>query len=106
MSDGNGGANYNITFVSDDFTITPLGITITADSGQTKVFNSADPVLTSTLSGGPLKAGDTLTGSLARAAGEDVGPLYAINQGTLSKGSGDGVRRQWRRELQHHLCAR
>ncbi len=89
VSDGNGGANYSITYVGDNFTITPRGITITADAGQSKVFGSSDPALTQTITSGSLAGGDTLTGSQARAAGEDVG-TYAINQGTLTVSDGNG----------------
>ena len=83
IADGNGGANYAITYVSDDFTIAALGITITADAGQTKVYGDADPVLSSTITSGALQGGDTLTGALDRVAGEDVG-TYTITQGTLT----------------------
>ncbi len=89
VSDGNGGANYIVTYVGDNFTVTPRGITITADAGQSKVFGSSDPALTQTITTGSLAAGDTLTGSQARAAGEDVG-TYAINQGTLTVSDGNG----------------
>ncbi len=89
VSDGNGGANYSITYVGDNFTITPRGITITADAGQTKVYGNSDPALTQTITSGSLAGGDTLTGSQARAAGEDVG-TYAINQGTLTVSDGNG----------------
>ena len=34
MNDGNGGANYTITYNGDNFAITPRGITITADAGR------------------------------------------------------------------------
>jgi gliding motility-associated-like protein len=82
------GTNYNITFVSNNFAITAKPITITATAGQSKVYGTADPLFTYTITtGGPLKTGDTFTGALARAAGENIGTTYAINQGTLSAGS-------------------
>lgn len=77
-------ANYTITFVGADFTITraPLSVSATA---LTREYGLADPALTFTASG--FRLGDTaataLTGALVRAAGEDVGS-YAIGQGTLA----------------------
>ncbi|MBI5963340.1 MAG: S-layer homology domain-containing protein [Chloroflexi bacterium] len=76
------GTNYDITFVSNNFTITAKPITVTADAGQTKVYGAIDPAFTYTSS----DLGASFTGALERAAGEDVG-TYAINQGTLSAGS-------------------
>ncbi|SNR16245.1 BspA family leucine-rich repeat surface protein [Tenacibaculum jejuense] len=74
-------SNYTITYVSDDLTITPKSITITADS-KTKVYGDADPSLTYQITSGSLISGDVLTGSLTRVTGEDVGD-YTINS-TLS----------------------
>ena len=76
-------SNYDITFNSADLTIGAKALTVTAEA-KTKVYDSADPVLTYTYSG--LKTGDSITGDLSRATGENVG-TYAINQGTLSAGS-------------------
>ena len=59
-------------------------MTITPNSGQSKVFGTADPVLTFTNNGG-LVAAD-FTGALSRVAGENVGN-YAITLGSLSAGS-------------------
>ncbi|NBS70439.1 filamentous hemagglutinin, partial [bacterium] len=72
-------ANYDITFNSDDLTISKKAVIVTADP-QSKTYGSNDPTLTFTTLG--LSGGDTLSGSLDRAAGENVG-TYAINQGTL-----------------------
>ncbi len=80
------GFNYNILFTGANFTITPRNLTVTADAG-TKIYGASDPALTYTH--GMLYNGDTnsvFAGSLARAAGENVG-TYAISQGTLSAGS-------------------
>ncbi|WP_026955534.1 MBG domain-containing protein [Algoriphagus vanfongensis] len=81
------GANYTISYTGADFNITPATLTIIADSGQTKVYGSTDPVFTYEVTG--YQNGDTetiLTGALARAAGENVG-MYAINRGTLDAGA-------------------
>jgi hypothetical protein len=78
-----GNANYSITFNSADLTITSKTLTITADA-KSKVFDSVDPVFTYTHSG--LKVGDSITGVLGRATGEDVGS-FAITRGTVSAGS-------------------
>ena len=89
IADGNSGNNYAITYVSDEFTIAALGLTITADAGQTKVYGDSDPVFSSTITSGSLQGGDTLTGALARVVGEDVG-TYTITQGTLTVADGNG----------------
>ncbi len=74
-------SNYTIAYVGANLTITPLAITVTADA-QSKVYGAADPALTYTWTPS-LIGGDSFSGSLSRAAGEDVG-AYAIKQGTLS----------------------
>jgi hypothetical protein len=63
--------------------ITVRPITVTADTGQSKVYGSADPALTYNVTNGSLVQGDSFSGVLSRAAGEDVGS-YAIKQGTLT----------------------
>ncbi|MFD2567877.1 MBG domain-containing protein [Pseudotenacibaculum haliotis] len=80
------GTNYNLSFVSNDFSITQKAITVTADAGQTKIYGEADPTFAYSITTGSLETGDSFTGALTRAAGEDVGN-YAINQGTLSAGT-------------------
>ncbi|WP_299216125.1 ELWxxDGT repeat protein [uncultured Aquimarina sp.] len=79
-----GNINYNAaTNVTQTLRVTPKAITITADSGQGKVFGSADPALTYTITSGSLVGSDVLTGNLTRTIGEDVG-FYAIQQGTIT----------------------
>ncbi|SFM64869.1 Por secretion system C-terminal sorting domain-containing protein [Flavobacterium succinicans] len=78
------GSNYTITYVSKDFTITAKPITVTAAASQTKVYGTTDPVFAYTVSPS-LVSGDSFTGTLTRAAGENVG-VYAITQGSLSAG--------------------
>ncbi len=82
QGDLSAGTNYVITFVPANFAITAKPITVTADSGQSKVFGASDPVLTYVSS----DLGASFTGALGRASGEDVGS-YAINQGDLSAGA-------------------
>ncbi len=79
------GANYDLSFVSSDFSITQKPMTVTADAGQTKIYGEADPVFTYTVAPA-LVSGDSFSGELTRATGEDVG-LYAIAQGTLTAGA-------------------
>ncbi len=88
QGDLSAGSNYTIVFVSKDFSITPKSITVTADSGQSKVFGAADPVFTYTSS-----ESVTFSGALSRDAGENVGS-YAITRGDLSAGC----------QLHHRLC--
>ena len=80
-------ANYNLSFVGANFSITARPITVTANSGQTKVYGNADPVAFAyTVTTGSLVSPDVFSGSLVRAAGTGVG-LYAITQGTLALSS-------------------
>ncbi len=84
--DGNGGANYAITFANDTTgVISQWAVTVTADSGQAKIYGTPDPTLTYTVTSGSLQPGDSFSGALARTAGENVG-ITAINQGTLTAG--------------------
>ena len=78
-------SNYALTYVGANFAITARPITITADA-KTKVYGAADPALTYQLTSGSLVSGDAFTGSLTRAAGQNVG-TYAIQQGTVTAGS-------------------
>ncbi|MGV3762200.1 BspA family leucine-rich repeat surface protein, partial [Parapedobacter sp.] len=76
-----GGNNYEDAELTATLTITPLGITVTAED-KTKLFGSEDPALTYTFTP-ELIGDDAFTGSLTRAEGENVGE-YAIRQGDLS----------------------
>jgi hypothetical protein len=70
---------------SGTVTITPAPLTITADP-KTKTYGSSDPALTYKVTAGALASGDSLSGSLTRAAEENVG-AYAIAQGSVTAGS-------------------
>ena len=74
--------NYTISYIPGTLTIRPGAIVVTADPA-TKQFGTADPTLTYTATG--LPAGVSLTGSLSRAPGENVG-TYPITIGSLSAG--------------------
>jgi len=58
---------------------------VTANGGQSKKANNADPVFTYTITSGALVNGDQLTGALSRASGETVG-TYDITLGDLTAG--------------------
>ena len=73
-------ANYNSVRGSATVNISQKALTITADA-KTKVYGTDDPELTYQVEG--LIEGESLTGALTRAEGEDVGK-YAITQGTLA----------------------
>ena len=86
------GANYNITFSSENFTITPKIVTVIVDANQTKAYGDAEPILTVNdgidLNEGGFNDnnvidGSSLRGKLARVEGESVG-YYAITQGTVT----------------------
>ncbi|CAH0303949.1 MULTISPECIES: MBG domain-containing protein [unclassified Pedobacter] len=72
---------YTITYVGADLTIGKKTITVTA-AAKNKAYGDADPALTYTFAPA-LQTGDSFTGSLSRAVGENIG-TYAINQGTLA----------------------
>ncbi|MDD3687907.1 MAG: MBG domain-containing protein, partial [Bacteroidales bacterium] len=76
--------NYQLTYISDIFTITPASITIIVDAGQNKIYGNDDPIFTYTTNV-PLVYGDSFTGALSRTEGENIG-TYAINQGSLNPG--------------------
>ncbi len=81
------GPNYALTYVGDNFVITPRPITVTADPGQAKIYGEADPLpFGYSLTAGSLVGGDSFSGALDRVAGENVGN-YAIQQGTLTAGT-------------------
>ena len=78
---GAGLTNYNITYNAGTLTVGTLGVTVTANP-QAKIYGTADPVLT--YSASPALVGsDTVSGSLTRVAGENVG-TYPITQGSLA----------------------
>jgi filamentous hemagglutinin family protein len=74
--------NYAITFLGANLTVTPRPLSVSANSAS-RLYGAANPAFTYTANG--LVNGDTLTGSLASAAGasSNLG-TYAINQGTLA----------------------
>ena len=78
--------NYTISVSPGLLTIVKanLALGVTADN-QTKVYGDADPVFTYSISSGELLGSDSLSGSLAREEGDNVGS-YAITPGSLSAG--------------------
>ena len=78
--------NYNLlnTTAATTANITPKPITVTANSGQYKIFGTVDPVFTYTYA--PNDPPIAFNGLLSREPGEEIGG-YAITQGTLSAGS-------------------
>jgi gliding motility-associated-like protein len=67
--------------VGANLTIGKKTVTVTA-AAKNKTYGDADPALTYTFAPA-LQTGDSFTGSLSRAAGENVA-TYAINQGSLA----------------------
>jgi hypothetical protein len=68
--------------VSQNFTVNPRAITVTADA-KSKLYGASDPTFTYSITTGSLVLGDAITGTLTRASGSDVG-TYQIQQGTLT----------------------
>ena len=83
--------NHTVKDVDSDTDISHLilsGHRYTLDVNATpgsKTYGSADPTLAYSLTSGSLLHGDTFSGALSRAAGNNVG-TYLINQGTLAAG--------------------
>ena len=82
-----GGTNYNDANGSVPIVINKRAITVTATT-QSKTYGDPDPMLTFTVGGSGLAAGDTIpsvfSGALVRASGTTVvGSPYQISQGTL-----------------------
>jgi hypothetical protein len=75
-------ANYDLTYIGANFTITTRPITVTADA-KSKAYGETDPALTYQITSGSLAFSDAFSGVLSRVTGEDVGP-YAIQQNTLA----------------------
>ena len=65
------------------FTIAKRTLRVTPTAGQSKIYGSTDPTLTYEYSNNVSGEIPKFTGSLTRAAGENVG-TYAINQGTIA----------------------
>jgi filamentous hemagglutinin family protein len=83
---GAAAGNYTVTLSGQALAdIFARAITVTADP-KTKTAGNPDPALTYTITNGSLVTGESLTGSLTRAPGEDAG-TYAIGQGTLNASS-------------------
>ena len=76
--------NYSFSYVNGTLTVSKRPVTVTADA-QTKVYGQTDPTFTYQITSGNLVNGDTFSGALTRAAGQDVGS-YAILQDTLTLG--------------------
>jgi hypothetical protein len=75
-------SDYTITYNSGTLTVTPAGLSVTADN-QSRVYGAANPGLTYNAVG--LVNGDTLSGALATSAGAtSVAGTYSITQGSLS----------------------
>src|SRR5207248_129493 len=75
-------SNYTLTYNGAKLTISTRPVEITADA-KSKTYGDSDPALTYQITNGTLAYSDHFTGSLDRAAGQDVGD-YAITQGTVA----------------------
>ncbi|WP_426057742.1 MBG domain-containing protein [Janthinobacterium sp. PSPC2-1] len=77
--------NYVVTAHDGALSIAARPITVTADA-KSKVYGNVDPGLTYQVTQGSLVAGDSLSGALRRAAGENVGS-YTIDASALANGN-------------------
>ncbi|WP_161634515.1 MBG domain-containing protein [Mesorhizobium loti] len=77
-------SNYDITYVSSDFTIGKRAITVVADA-QSRPQGTPNPAFTYTIGGLGLVGSDTLTGALSTdATPAGIPGNYAIEQGSLT----------------------
>jgi gliding motility-associated-like protein len=77
-------SNYSIVFVTNTFEITQAGLTVTANSGFSKVYGTADPIFTYMITGfigSDTEASLDTPVSISRAAGEDVGQYVITPSG-------------------------
>ncbi|RFC44523.1 MAG: hypothetical protein DVB28_000982, partial [Verrucomicrobia bacterium] len=77
--------NYTVATSTGLLTITARPVTITPDA-KTKVYGNADPLLTYSVTTGNLIGADTLTGTLSRVAGENVGGRVISASGFNAEG--------------------
>ncbi len=77
--------NYIISFDNGKLEITKRPITLTADP-KSKVYGDADPTFTAQVTSGTIVTGDAASGTLKRAAGENVNE-YAISKDSYTFGS-------------------
>ncbi|MSZ96716.1 MAG: OmpA family protein [Actinobacteria bacterium] len=78
-------ANYTVTYVPAQLTISQRPITVTA-ANKTKIFAESDPLLSYTVTTGNIVNSDVFTGAITRAPGETLGS-YNITRGTLENGN-------------------
>ncbi|WP_299438489.1 MBG domain-containing protein [uncultured Aquimarina sp.] len=78
--------NYSVSFVTSTFGITPAALTVTADSGLSKVYGATDPTLTYTITGfvnGDVEGDLDTPVSISRASGENVAN-YVVTPGSAT----------------------
>ena len=78
------GGNYSISYTPANLTIGAKAVTVTADA-KGKTYGEADPELTATVAG--LLDADTVSYTVSRAAGEDVGTYAITPAGDASQGN-------------------
>jgi hypothetical protein len=83
INDGNGGNNYNLTFVSKNFEIKKRSATWTTNPNS-KTYGDADPSPLTTGSGSNFVAADNVTATYSRVAGENASPPTYHITATLS----------------------
>ncbi|QCI67506.1 beta strand repeat-containing protein [Phreatobacter stygius] len=76
-------ANYAITYVGANLTVTPRAVTVTANAAS-RTYGDANPAFSYGLTSGSLANGDVLAGALGTtaSAGSDVG-TYGLTQGSV-----------------------
>ncbi|RWY45984.1 cadherin-like beta sandwich domain-containing protein, partial [Mucilaginibacter gilvus] len=76
------GASYDLVFHSAPYNIIQREVVVSGGS-TIKIYGDADPAINYSIVSGSLLGGTTITGALARDAGETAGP-YNVTQGTLA----------------------
>src|SRR4029078_3989062 len=83
INDGNGGNNYNLTFVSKNFEIKKRAATWTTNAAS-KTYGDPDPSPLTTGSGSNFVAADNVTATYSRVAGGNASPPTYHITATLS----------------------
>ncbi|MBR3316267.1 MAG: hypothetical protein IKG21_00410 [Atopobiaceae bacterium] len=81
---GSSARNYHVTYVGGRLAISRRSVTVTADS-LSKAYGAKDPTLTAKVAG--VTKGDSITYTLSRAKGEDVGTYTITPKGERVQGS-------------------
>lgn len=94
-------SNYNVVYAESNLVVSQKQLTVTPNEKQKKTYGDDDQTILYRVSG--ILEGDTLTGSLERVSGENVG-YYNITIGTLENSNYDIKLASERFEIVKRVC--